>query len=150
MLAQSLGWTATFLFTICYLPQIIKTIRTKTVDGLSIWLFRIQFVANIVALCYATLIDQRPLQIKYTLALILLAVVLVVLARFGKNKAEDPVELNIRPANDLYQIKKEQGDLSTAEISRLSSPIRETLPPNSPVADSAFGLQRSGAKHRRN
>jgi MtN3 and saliva related transmembrane protein len=107
MLAQSLGWTATFLFTICYVPQIVKTVRTKTVDGLSIWLFRIQFLANIIALSYATLIGQRPLQIKYTLALILLGVVLFILSRFGKSKPERLVEFDINLSNKLYQIEND-------------------------------------------
>jgi MtN3 and saliva related transmembrane protein len=78
MIAQTLGWVATFLFTAAYVPQIIKTLKTKTLDGVSIFLFLIQFVANIVALTYATLIHQVPLQTKYTLALIILGVVLVV------------------------------------------------------------------------
>ena len=69
---QVLGWTATILFTICYIPQMIKTYRTKTIDGLSFRLLLISFIANIVALCYATLIKQRPLQIKYTLAMVFL------------------------------------------------------------------------------
>ena len=66
---QILGWTATALFTICYIPQMIKTYRTRTIDGLSFRLLLISFIANIVALCYATLIKQPPLQIKYALAL---------------------------------------------------------------------------------
>jgi len=68
-LSQILGWTATILFTVCYIPQVIKTYRTETVEGLSFLLLFISFVANIVALCYATLINQRPLQIKYILAM---------------------------------------------------------------------------------
>lgn len=71
-LVDVLGWTATTLFTICYIPQIIKTYRTKTVDGLSFQLLFISFLANIVALWYATLIKQPPLQIKYILAMVFL------------------------------------------------------------------------------
>ena len=56
-----LGWLATFLFTVCFIPQIIKTLKTKTVEGLSFWLLFIQFVANIIALWYASLIAQPPL-----------------------------------------------------------------------------------------
>lgn len=81
MLAQTLGWIATFLFTVCYIPQIAKTIRSKTLSGLSVSLFIIQIVANIDALAYAILIDQRPLQIKYTLALIMLSLVLFTIYR---------------------------------------------------------------------
>jgi len=72
-MAQVLGWIATILFTICYIPQMIKTYKTKTIDGLSFRLLLISFVANIVALWYATLIKQAPLQIKYILAMIFLA-----------------------------------------------------------------------------
>ncbi|MFA6321122.1 MAG: PQ-loop repeat-containing protein [Candidatus Omnitrophota bacterium] len=69
---QVLGWTATILFTVCYIPQMIKTYRTKTIDGLSFRLLFISIIANIVALWYATLIKQPPLQIKYLLAMVFL------------------------------------------------------------------------------
>lgn len=75
-LATTLGWIATILFTICYIPQIIKTQKTKTIEGLSFLLLFIQFVGNIVALWYATLINQAPLQVKYVLALVFLSVCL--------------------------------------------------------------------------
>lgn len=73
-LSDILGWTATLLFTACYVPQIIKTAKTRTVDGLSFMLLLISFVANIIALWYAALIKQRPLQFKYSLALVFLSV----------------------------------------------------------------------------
>jgi MtN3 and saliva related transmembrane protein len=83
---QVLGWMATALFTICYVPQMVKTYRTKTVDGLSFGLLVISFIANIIALCYALLIKQRPLQIKYTLAMIFLSgcIYLYLKVRFSK------------------------------------------------------------------
>ena len=73
-LADILGWTATTLFTVCYIPQMVKTYKTQTVAGLSFRLLLISFTANIVAFCYATLIKQPPLQVKYTLALLFLGV----------------------------------------------------------------------------
>jgi uncharacterized protein with PQ loop repeat len=72
-LADILGWIATILFTVCYIPQMIKTRRTKSIEGLSFRLLFISFLANIIALCYATLIAQPPLQVKYLLALVFLA-----------------------------------------------------------------------------
>jgi uncharacterized protein with PQ loop repeat len=80
-LAQILGWTATLLFTVCYIPQIIKTLTTRTVDGLSFWLLFIQLIANVVALAYATLIAQTPLQVKYVLAMAFLMVTIGVFLR---------------------------------------------------------------------
>ena len=71
-LQNILGWTATVLFTICYIPQIIKTYKTKTIEGLSFRLLFISFIANIIAFWYATLIKQSPLQVKYAFATLLL------------------------------------------------------------------------------
>ena len=75
-LSEVLGWTATALFTLCYIPQIVKTYKTKVIDGFSFRLLFISLVANVVALWYATLIKQPPLQIKYVLAIIFLAICL--------------------------------------------------------------------------
>lgn len=68
-LAQTLGWTATVLFSIMIIPQMIKTIRSKDTKGVSLLLFVIFLVANIVALNYAVLISQKPLIIKYSFAI---------------------------------------------------------------------------------
>jgi len=71
-LSSVLGWTATILFSICYIPQILKTYQTKTVEGLSFLLLFISLIANIIALVYAFLIHQTPLEAKYILALLFL------------------------------------------------------------------------------
>ncbi|MBS3127539.1 PQ-loop repeat-containing protein [Candidatus Woesearchaeota archaeon] len=69
-LAQILGWIATFLFSIMIIPQMIKTIRTKDTSGVSLLLFIIFLIANIIALAYAILISQPPLIIKYVIAIL--------------------------------------------------------------------------------
>jgi len=69
-ISQILGWTATILFSFMLLPQIIKTLKSKDTKGVSITLFAIYLLANCVALIYATLIDQNPLKIKYSLGII--------------------------------------------------------------------------------
>jgi len=71
-LSDVLGWIATILFSVCFIPQILKTYRTRKVDGLSFRLLLLSFVANIIALWYATLIKQPPLQIKYIIAIFLI------------------------------------------------------------------------------
>jgi uncharacterized protein with PQ loop repeat len=90
--AVVLGWTATALFTICYIPQIVKTLRTKKIEGLSFWLLFLQFIANIVALWYASLIAQPPLQLKYALALLFLIICMAAYARaYFHHKHEQPL-----------------------------------------------------------
>ena len=60
-IAQVLGWIATILFSIMMVPQMIKTIRTKNTEGVSLLLFVIYLIANFIALVYAFLIEQVPL-----------------------------------------------------------------------------------------
>ena len=68
-LSQILGWTATFLFSVMIIPQMIKTIKLKDTSGVSLMLFIIFLVANAIALAYAFLIRQTPLIIKYAIAI---------------------------------------------------------------------------------
>ena len=69
-ISQILGWAATFLFSIMIIPQMIKTIKQKDTKGVSLMLFIIFLIANIIALTYAFMINQSPLIIKYTVAII--------------------------------------------------------------------------------
>lgn len=69
-LAQILGWTATILFSVMIIPQIIKTIKSRDTKGVSLLLFVIYLVANIIAIAYAVLISQPPLIIKYAIAIV--------------------------------------------------------------------------------
>ncbi len=69
-IAQILGWVATILFSIMIVPQMVKTIKTKSTQGVSIWFFIIYLIANIVAIVYAFLIEQFPLIFKYSIAIL--------------------------------------------------------------------------------
>ena len=85
--AQILGWTATFLFSIMVIPQMIKTIKSKDTKGVSLLLFMIFLVANIIALIYAFMISQPPLIIKYILAIMTtVAYIAIFLFYYAKNK----------------------------------------------------------------
>lgn len=66
---QILGWVATFLFSIMIVPQMIRTVKSKDTSGVSLLMFIIFLIANIIALTYAFLINQFPLIIKYIIAL---------------------------------------------------------------------------------
>ncbi|HLC52466.1 MAG TPA: SemiSWEET family transporter [Candidatus Nanoarchaeia archaeon] len=68
-LAQNLGWTATVLFSIMIVPQMIKTLKSKETKGISLLLFIIFLIANIIALIYAILIQEMPLILKYIIAI---------------------------------------------------------------------------------
>ncbi len=78
MLAETLGWTQMILFSFITLPQIFKTIRTGIIDGVSISVYFILVIANIIALWYAILIGERPLIAKYIIGIIVGAIYLLV------------------------------------------------------------------------
>lgn len=68
-IAQILGWIATMLFTLCYVPQIIRMLRQNSVEGVSFLFLAIPLFGNIIALIYASMIDQNPLILKYILGI---------------------------------------------------------------------------------
>ncbi len=68
-LAQILGWMATILFSIMIIPQMVKTLTSRDTKGVSLFLFIIFLIANIIALIYAILIAEKPLIIKYIVAI---------------------------------------------------------------------------------
>lgn len=81
-IAQILGWTATFLFSIMIIPQMIKTIKSKDTKGVSLLLFIIFLIANIIALIYSILISQPPLIIKYIIAIVTTIIYIVIFLYF--------------------------------------------------------------------
>ncbi len=86
--AQILGWIATFLFSIMVIPQMIKTIKLKDTSGVSLMLFIIYLIANIIALIYAFLIYQPPLIFKYIIAMITTIIYLILYWVYYKRKKE--------------------------------------------------------------
>lgn len=86
-LTQMLGWTATFLFSIMIIPQMIRTIKSKDTTGVSLLMFIIFLIANIIALSYALLIHQFPLIIKYIIALITTVIYIILYVIYYRRKA---------------------------------------------------------------
>jgi len=46
------GWIYTLCFAICYIPQIVKSIRTKKVNDISVSLFILSLLGYISAIIY--------------------------------------------------------------------------------------------------
>ncbi|MDP2907663.1 MAG: PQ-loop repeat-containing protein [Nanoarchaeota archaeon] len=87
--AQLLGWIATFLFSVMVIPQIIKTIKSKDTSGVSLLLFVIYLIANVIALIYAFMIAQPPLIIKYIIAIITTITYIIIFVVYYKRKHHD-------------------------------------------------------------
>jgi len=68
ILTQILGWIATIIFLIMPIPQIIKTLKCKSIEDVSIKMYVLYLLGNIIALVYAFLILQPALIFKYFLS----------------------------------------------------------------------------------
>lgn len=88
-LTQTLGWVATFLFSVMVIPQIIKTIQSRDTKGVSFLFFIIYLVANITALVYAIRISQPPLIFKYVIAIITTVIYIAIFIYFYSKKNAD-------------------------------------------------------------
>jgi MtN3 and saliva related transmembrane protein len=83
-ISQIFGWSATFLFSIMIIPQMIKTIKSKDTNGVSLLLFIIFLIANILALTYAIMISQSPLIVKYVIAIITTITYIIIFGIYHK------------------------------------------------------------------
>ncbi len=88
-ISQLLGWIATFLFSIMVIPQIIKTIRLKDTNGVSLLSYIIFLTANIIALIYAIMISQPPLIIKYIIAIITTLIYIIIFLFYYMRKEKN-------------------------------------------------------------
>ena len=61
MTIEILGYIATFLINIAYVPQLYRTIKTKKVEGLSFLMFVILIISGILWTIYGFLINNLPL-----------------------------------------------------------------------------------------
>jgi len=96
MLIEITGWLNMLLFSIVTMPQIIKTFRTKVVDGVSLWSYYLLIFANIDAWIYAFLINQTPLLVKYTIGFFTALLYLFVYYKYGNHKKTKFDKINIR------------------------------------------------------
>lgn len=81
-----LGFTYTFCFVVCYWPQIIKSIKTKSVEDVSLSLFLLSIIGYISAITYTLLkigLDFWLLT-NYTLSLIGAIVMVIIYFKYKK------------------------------------------------------------------
>jgi len=71
-----LGLTAATLTTIAFLPQVIKTWKTKSADDLSLGMYSIFFTGVLLWLIYGILTEDIPVIAANTVTLILVLTIL--------------------------------------------------------------------------
>lgn len=81
-----LGFVYTFCFVVCYWPQIIKSIKTKSVEDVSLSLFLLSIIGYISAITYTLLKIGFDfwLLVNYTLSLFGAIVMVTIYFKYKK------------------------------------------------------------------
>ena len=59
-LAQIIGLVAAFLTTAAFVPQVIRTLKTKSTRDISLGMFTMMFTGTALWLVYGLMIDELP------------------------------------------------------------------------------------------
>ena len=76
------GFFAGFLTTISFLPQVVKTWKTRSASDLSLGMFSVFSVGVLFWLAYGFLIQEPPMIIWNSVTLILFSAILVMKLKF--------------------------------------------------------------------
>ncbi len=59
---DTIGYVAGFLAMISFLPQVIKTLRTRRTDDISMGMLLLTLITNILYVIYGTLLELYPIR----------------------------------------------------------------------------------------
>ncbi len=81
-----IGFLAAVLGTICWLPQTIKTWRTRDVRGLSLWANLLILATVILWLIYGIMLGAWPLVFANVISTILVGAIIMAIVLFRPSK----------------------------------------------------------------
>ncbi len=87
-LTQIFGYIAAFCTTFAFIPQVIKTVKTKDVSGISLSMYSIFTTGVLFWFLYGVAIEETPIIIANSITLVLAGTVLIVAIK-EKHKAKD-------------------------------------------------------------
>ncbi len=90
-----IGYTAGFLAMLTFLPQVIKTLRTKKADDISLWMLLLTLFANIFYEIYAILLNLTPVIIMIGIMSIIVVIQIVLTLKY---KTKDTVLAPLPPS----------------------------------------------------
>lgn len=77
-----LGFIGGALTTISFLPQVIKTWRTRSTSDVSLWMFLLLCIGIIIWIIYGFLINSLPVIFANLISFILTSIILVFKIRY--------------------------------------------------------------------
>ena len=83
---ESIGFAAGFLMASTMLPQIIKSIKTKSVEDISFYMIIIYMLSSALFVIYGILISSMPVAMAYFLAFCVSTIQLVLKIKYENKK----------------------------------------------------------------
>ena len=80
---EILGFVAAILTTLCWLPQAVRTIRTKETRSLSLLAQSALTIGVVLWLAYGLLIGNAPIILSNAISLVLVTAILAMKLRYG-------------------------------------------------------------------
>lgn len=75
-ISELFGWLASFFTTIIFFPQLIKAVKTKMTDDISMWMLILSVIGNGFWFAHASMNDNLPLLVCASL-IILISITLI-------------------------------------------------------------------------
>ncbi|MFA6393269.1 MAG: SemiSWEET family transporter [Patescibacteria group bacterium] len=86
MLYQTIGYLAAFFITISFIPQVIKSYKTKKVEDVSIGLIITTLIGTVLWWFYGLILKDGPLLVYNTILGIVVICQLRLKIKYGRNK----------------------------------------------------------------
>lgn len=83
MTGEWVGYVAAILTTLSFLPQAVKTIRTKDTRGISLGMYSVFTVGVCFWLCYGLVLESWPMIVSNIITLALSTTILALKLRYG-------------------------------------------------------------------
>ena len=77
-----IGYMAGFIAMITFLPQVIKTLRTKKAGDISLWMLSLTLLTNILYVIYAIILDLTPIIVMIGIITIIVIVQLMLTLKY--------------------------------------------------------------------
>ena len=84
-----LGLFAAFFTTVSFLPQAIKTIRTKDTSAISLFMYILFTIGTLLWLAYGFITDNLPIKLANIITTLLAAIILYYKITEGKRKTNN-------------------------------------------------------------
>ncbi len=81
---EALGYIATTIVAITQLPQLLKTVRTRDVEGLSLYTYALIVLGSLLYIPYAIAIHSIPILITNAWIAIVAGTILTYIVRYGR------------------------------------------------------------------